>query len=159
KATLAVAFPVFDQLLSVGAGLKYVNVSDAFLGNYLNALSADVGMLSRLPGGISVAAVGYNLIPIQSQRVPIAAGFGANLDLGPLSALLFGGAPKLGPTANAAGLPLAGGMGDAMGPLSGLTLEMDWNINFATLYGTKSRISGGVEYLAFDVVPLRAGYL
>lgn len=158
-ATLALAYPVFDKLLSVGAGLKYVNVSDAFLGNYLNALSADVGVLSRLPGGISLAAVGYNLIPIQSGRVPLSAAFAANLDLGPLSALIFGGAPAFGPMQNAAGLPSPGALGDLRGPLSGLTLEVDWHLNFATLYGTESRLSAGLEYLAFDAVPLRAGYL
>ncbi|HEY4223722.1 MAG TPA: hypothetical protein VGO62_20335, partial [Myxococcota bacterium] len=159
KATLALAYPVFDRLLSVGAGLKYVNVSDAILGNYLNALSADVGFLSRLPGGISVAGVGYNLIPIQSQRAPLSAGFGANLDLGPLSAVFFGGGPSLGPRQNAAGMPINSTLGDLVGPLSGLTIEGDWNIDFVTLYGPKSRISGGLEYLAFDSVPLRAGYL
>ncbi len=159
KATLALAVPVFDQLLAVGAGLKYVNVSDAVLGNYLNALSADVGVLSRLPFGLSLAAVGYNLIPIQSQRAPLAAGFGANLDLGPLSALIFGGGPALGPTPTAAGLSAPSTLGQLVGPLSGLTLEVDWNINFFTLYGPKSRVSGGLEYLAFDSVPLRAGYL
>lgn len=158
-ATLALAYPIFDKLLAVGAGLKYVNVSDAFLGNYLNALSADVGVLSRLPGGLSLAAVGYNLIPIQSGRVPLSAGFAANLDLGPLSALIFGGAPALGPMPSAAGLPSPTSLGELQGPLAGLTLEVDWHLNFATLYGTESRVSAGLEYLAFNMVPLRAGYL
>lgn len=158
-ATLALAYPIFDKLLSVGAGLKYVNVSDAFLGNYLNALSADVGLLSRLPGGVSFAAVGYNLIPIQSARAPLAAAFALNLDLGPLSGLVFGGAPSFGATPNAAGLPSTKTLGELVGPLQGLTLEVDWHLNFATLYGTKSRVSAGLEYLAFDSVPLRVGYL
>lgn len=159
KATLALAYPVFDKLLAVGAGLKYVNVSDAVLGNYLNALSADVGVLSRLPGGVSLAAVGYNLIPIQSARAPLSAAFAANVDLGPLSALIFGGAPSFGPSPNAAGLPSPGALGELQGPLSGLTLEVDWHMNFATLYGLEHRVSAGVEYLAFQSVPLRAGWL
>lgn len=158
-ATLALATPIFDKYLAVGAGLKYVNVSDAFLGNYLNALSADVGILSRLPGGISFAAVGYNLIPIQSARAPLSAGFAANLDLGPLSALIFGGAPSFGPMPNAAGTVSPSSMGDLVGPLSGLTVEVDWHLRFATIYGIQSRVSSGIEYLAFQSFPLRAGYL
>jgi hypothetical protein len=159
KATLALAYAPLDRLLSVGAGLKYVNVSDAFLGNYLNALSGDLGFLSRLPFGVSVAGVGYNLVPIQSQRAPISAGFGLNLDMGPLSALIFGGTPTLGAKPNAAGLPSTATLGDLQGPLSGLTIEGDWNIDFATLYGVKHRLSAGAEYLAFDMIPLRGGYL
>lgn len=158
-ATLALAVPVFEQLLSVGAGLKYVNVSDAILGNYLNALSADLGALSRLPFGVSLAAVGYNLIPIQSSRVPLSAGFAANLDFGPLSALIFGGTPSYGATANAAGLPSTSSMGQMVGPLANLTLEVDWFLKFATLYGTQSRISTGLEYLILETVPIRVGYL
>jgi hypothetical protein len=158
-ATLALAYPIFDKLLAVGAGFKYVNVSDAVLGNYLNALSADVGVLSRLPGGVSLAAVGYNLIPIQSGRVPLSAAFAVNVDLGPLSGLLFGGTPAFGAMPNAAGLPSPTAMGTLQGPLANLTVEVDWHMNFATLYGTEHRVSAGLEYLAFDSVPLRAGYL
>jgi len=161
-ATLAVAYPVFDRLFSVGAGFKYKNVSDAIAGNYLNALTADVGTLSQIPGGLSFAAVGYNLIPIrsvESQHVPISAGFAAAWDLGPASALLFGGSPALGAVQTAAGVPSSPGLGTMMGPLSGLTLSFDWLINFETIYGAKSKYSGGVEYLVADLVPLRFGYL
>ncbi len=157
-ATLALAYPFFGRVLNVGAGLKYVNVSDAVLGNYLNALSADVGVLAALPFGVTLGGVGYNLIPIKSARVPLAAGFGASVDLGPLSALLFGGAPAPGSAMSAGGLPTARGL-ELMGPLSGLTLELDWHMNFLTLYGIQSRVSTGLEYLLFEVVPLRAGWL
>jgi hypothetical protein len=157
-ATLALAYPFFGKVLNVGAGLKYVNVSDAILGNYLNALSADVGVLAALPFGVSLGAVGYNLIPIQSARVPLAAGFAANLDLGPLSALVFGGQPAMRGVMSAGGLPTSKGF-TPQGPLAGLTLEVDWYMNFLTLYGIQSRVSTGLEYLAFEVVPLRAGYL
>lgn len=156
-ATLALAYPFFERMLNVGAGLKYVNVSDAILGNYLNALSADVGILAALPFGVSVGGVGYNLIPIKSARVPLAAGFGASLDLGPLSALIFGGTPALNGVMSAGGLPMSKGFAP-QGPLAGLTLEVDWYMNFLTLYGIQSRLSAGVEYLLFEVVPLRVGY-
>lgn len=156
-ATLAVAYPFLDQMLCAGAALKYVNVWDAVIGNYLNALSADVGVLSKLPGGVSLAAVGYNLIPIKSARVPMSAGFSASLDLGPLSALIFGGAPTFGPMQNAGGVPsnVSGGM---MGPLSGLVLAFDWHLRFFSPEGPQHRLSGGVEYLLLETVPLRAGY-
>ncbi|MCC7074132.1 MAG: hypothetical protein IT383_22675 [Deltaproteobacteria bacterium] len=157
-ATLALAYPFFGRVLNVGAGLKYVNVSDAVLGNYLNALSADVGVLAALPFGVSLAGVGYNLIPIKSARVPLAAGFGASIDLGPLSALLFGGAPAPNGGMSAAGLPMSRGL-ELVGPLSGLTLELDWHLSFLTLYGIQSRVSTGLEYLLFEVVPLRAAWL
>lgn len=157
-ATLALAYPIFPRMLTVGVGLKYVNISDAVIGNYLNALSGDVGVLANLPGGISLAAVGYNLIPIKSTDVPISAAFAAAWDLGPLSGLIFGGMPAFGNVPNAAGTPAPPKLGDLRGPLSGLTLSFDWYINFFTLYGPQSRISTGVEYLLFDMVPLRAGY-
>jgi long-subunit fatty acid transport protein len=161
-ATLAVAYPIFEKLWSVGAGFKYKNVSDAIAGNYLNALSADLGMLSEIPGGLSFAAVGYNIIPIrsaESAHVPISAAFAGAWDLGPLSALLFGGTPGFGVIQTAAGVPKTPTFGDMRGPLDGLTLSFDWLINFETLYGAKSRISGGIEYLVADLVPLRAGYV
>ncbi len=157
-ATLALAYPFFGKILNVCTGLKYVNVSDAVIGNYLNALSADVGVLAALPFGVTLGGVGYNLIPIKSARVPLAAGFGANLDLGPLSALIFGGTAPGNDTMSAAGLPISRGFAP-QGPLTGLTLEVDWYMNFLTLYGIQSRVSTGLEYLLFDVVPLRAGYL
>jgi hypothetical protein len=158
RATLALGYRIFDQLLSVGAGFKYINVSDAIAGNYLNALSADVGVLSRLPGGLSVAAVGYNLVPIQSAHVPISAGFSGTLDLGPLSGLIFGGGPRMGQVANAGGMS-TDALGELNGPLQDLTVSFDWWVDFATLYGPQSRLSTGVEYLIAAMVPLRAGYL
>ena len=160
-ATFGVAYALFDRYLSVGAGLKYKNVSDVIAGNFLNALTADVGILSRIPGGISLAAVGYNLIPIktaQSSYVPVSAGFAAAVDLGPLSALVFGGAPRFGTVQNAAGIP-SQQMGELSGPLDNMTLSFDWLLNFQTLQGTKSRLSGGFEWLVAELVPIRAGYL
>lgn len=161
-ATLGMAYPIFDRLFSAGVGLKYKNVSDAIAGNYLNALTADVGVLSNIPGGISLAAVGYNLIPIrtaQSSFVPVSAAFAAALDLGPLSALIFGGSPGFGPQQTAAGVPLETGWGNLRGPLDGLTLSFDWLLNFETLQGTKSRLSGGAEWLIAELVPVRLGYV
>ncbi len=161
-ATLAVAYPVLERYLCIGAGFKYKNVRDAIAGNYLNALTADVGILSQIPGGFSIGAVGYNLVPIrsvESAHVPISAGFAGAWDLGPASALLFGGAPSFGVIQTAAGVPRTSSFGDLRGPVDGLTLSFDWLVDFETLHGSKSRISTGVEYLAADLVPLRAGYL
>ncbi len=161
-ATLAAAYPIFDRLFSLGAGFKYKNVSDAIAGNYLNALTADVGVLSQIPGGLSFAAVGYNLIPIrsvESAHVPVSAGFAGAWDVGPLSALIFGGNPTLGAVQTAAGVPDTPGLGSLQGPLGGLTLSFDWLVNFETLYGAKSRYSTGIEYLAAELVPLRAGFV
>ena len=161
-ATLGMAYPIFDKLLSVGVGLKYKSVTDAIAGNYLNAVTADVGAISQIPGGISLAAVGYNLVPIRtgaSSYVPVSAGFAAALDLGPLSGLIFGGSPGFGPVQTAAGIPSSGGYGTMRGPLDGLTLSFDWLLNFETLQGTKSRLSTGVEWLIGELVPVRAGYL
>lgn len=160
-ATLALAYPIFPKIFSVGAGLKYVNVSDAFVGNYLNALTADLGLLLNVPGGVSFAAVGYNLIPIQrSSHVPISAAFAFAWDLGPASALIFGGMPSLGMIPNAAGTSVQGDPATLRGPLGGLTWTGDWYVDFFHISGApKSRLSTGLEYLAFDMVPLRAGYM
>jgi hypothetical protein len=157
-ATVGLAYQFLPQLLSAGVGVKYVNLSDAIVGNYLNALSADVGVLATLPGGLSLAAVGYNLVPINAKDVPLSAGFGAALDLGPLSSLLFGGGPVFGPMPNAAGVPAPVPPGNPRGPLSNFVLTADWYINFFTLYGPQNRISAGWEYLFLDAVPLRLGY-
>jgi hypothetical protein len=157
-ATLALAYPLFDKVFVVGTGLKYVNVWDAFVGNYLNALSADLGFISQIPGGLSFAGVGYNLIPIQSARVPLSGAVAVAWDLGPLSALIFGGSPSFGPAMNATGTTVDDPLGALRGPLSGLTLSFDWHMAFLTLNGIESRLSGGVEYLLFDMFPLRGGY-
>ncbi len=160
-ATFGIAYPVFEQLLMIGVGLKYKNVSDVIAGSFLNAVTADVGVLSRIPGGLSLAAVGYNLVPITTVRssyVPISAAFAAALDLGPLSAILFGGNPHFGVVQTAAGIPRTSN-GDLSGPLDNLSLSFDWLINFQTLQGTKSRVSAGMEWLLGDLIPLRAGYL
>lgn len=157
-ATVGVAYSFLPQLLSAGVGIKYVNISDAVVGNYLNALSADLGLLATLPGGVSLAAVGYNLIPINARDVPLSAGFGVAWDLGPLSSLIFGGGPVFGPVPNAAGIPTPTPPGNPRGPLSNFVLSADWYINFFTFYGPQNRVSVGWEYLLFDMVPLRLGY-
>ena len=158
-ATLAVGYALFPRIFQVGVGLKYVNVTDVIVGNYLNALTADLGLLATLPGGLNLAAVGYNLIPFGSSHVPVSAAFAAAWDLGPLSAWLFGGAPALGMIPNAAGTTVMGDMSTLRGPLSGLTLAGDVYVDFFTLRGPMSRASVGVEYLLLDFVPLRAGYM
>jgi hypothetical protein len=160
-ATLAVAYPLFEQMFSVGAGFKYKNVSDAIAGNYLNAISADLGLLAQIPGGLSLAAVGYNLVPlrsVESTHVPVSAGFAGTFDLGPLSSWIFGARPSLGAVQTAAGLPLPLSAGTMRGPLAGLTLSFDWLVDFETLYGVKSKLSSGLEYLVADTVPVRAGW-
>ena len=160
KATLAMAYPLFPRFFHVGVGLKYVNVSDAVLGNYLNALSADVGALATLPFGIKLAAVGYNLVPIRSSDVPLSAGFAASLDLGPLSALIFGGNPVgFLPQMTAGGPQTPLDPTAKVGLLSGLTLSVDWHVRFFSLYGARQRLSTGIEYLLLDMFVLRAGYM
>jgi len=159
-ATVGAAYAFIPQMFSGGLGVKYVNISDAVVGNYLNALSADVGLLANLPGGVSLAAVGYNLIPINSSDVPLSAAFAAAWDLGPLSGLIFGGSPAVGQyVPNAAGMPARVTPGNPMGPLSSFTLTADWYIDLFTFYGPQSRVSFGWEYLVLGMVPLRAGYL
>ncbi len=158
-ATLAMAYSIFPRIFDVGLGLKYVNVTDAFVGNYLNALTADLGFLVHIPGGVNVGVVGYNLIPFQSSHVPISAAIGAAWDLGPLSAALFGGIPAIGAFQNAAGTLVPGDMSTLRGPLSDLTLSSDLFVDFLNVRGPQGRISAGLEYLAFQMVPLRAGYM
>jgi hypothetical protein len=156
--TFALSFPFIPQLLTIGAGLKYVNISDAFVGNYLNALSADVGGISRLPGGITVAAVGYNLIPVRSTDVPLSAAFAVAWDLGPLSAWLFGGYPALNPIPDPSGTLVLPRLGEPIGPLANTTLTFDWHIDFLPLIGNRSRYAAGLETMFFETLPLRAGY-
>ena len=90
----------------------------------------------------------------QAAKDAIRSYLSANADVD----VVFGGAPSTGGHMSAGGLPSARGM-DLVGPLSGLTLEFDWYLDFLTLYGMQSRLSTGVEYLLFEVVPLRAAWL
>jgi hypothetical protein len=160
-ATLGIAYPIFPQLFSAGVGMKYKNVSDPIAGNYLNAISADVGLLTHIPGGLSFGAVGYNLLPfrsVESAHVPLSAGFAGALDLGPLSALFFGASPAVGALMNVAGIPEPAPMGVPRGPLDGMTLSCDWLVNFETLQGSQSQVSAGFEWLLGEAVPVRAGW-
>jgi hypothetical protein len=49
-------------------------------------------------------------------------------------------------------------MGTLHGPLDGMTLSCDWLVNFETLYGQKSQVSAGFEWLLAESVPVRAGW-
>ncbi|MCP4500021.1 MAG: hypothetical protein GY822_08680 [Deltaproteobacteria bacterium] len=158
EATGALAYTIIPKIFSVGAAFKYVNLTDAIAGNYLNALSADVGLLATLPGGVNLAAVGYNLVPIKSSEVPISAAFAASWNLGPLSALIMGGTPTWGPTIDASGAIKPPNPMNPAGMLDGLVLSLDWYIEFFTLYGPQNEVSAGVEYLILQTVPVRAGY-
>jgi|GEM_PF-874239 len=158
QATGAVGYTIIPKIFSVGAGFKYVNLTDAIAGNYLNAISADIGTLATLPGGVNLAAVGYNLVPIQSDEVPISAGFAASWNLGPISALIFGESFGWGPTVDASGAIMPANPMNPRGPLDGLVLSADYFVEFFTLYGPRNEVALGAEYLILQMVPVRAGY-
>lgn len=103
----------------------------------VNRFGLDVGVLLRISGGISLAAVGYNLIPTNSRRLPLSVGFGAGLNIG-------------------------GDMSttrDLVGAFSGVTLAFDWLLRDLTAAtGPENQMSTGLEGLLFSAMPVRFGY-
>lgn len=153
-ATLALATPLVPGVFSLGTGLKYVNLLDALGQNPLNILSADLGFLLTVPGGLQLAAVGYNLVPVLSDSMPLSVGLGFSWNLGPVSALFGSGGTTAGAALNPAGIvqPLS----PNAGPLKDLGVSLDYH--YPTDQTDKGTLSAGVEYLLLSVIPLRAGY-
>mgnify|MGYP001411582935 CR=1 FL=1 len=153
-ATLALAVPLVPSIVNVGTGLKYVNLLDALVGNPNNILSADLGMLVMIPGGLNLAAVGYNLVPVVSDRMPVSVGLGLAWNLGPFSALFGSTGTVAGAMPNPAGVmqPLA----PNSGPLRDLGLSVDYH--YPAQQSDRGVLSVGAEYLLMSFVPLRMGY-
>jgi len=72
RATLALAYPIVPGLFNAGAGFKYLNISQAVAGNFVSALTADVGLILTPGFGLAFALVGYNLVPITSNEAPMS---------------------------------------------------------------------------------------
>ncbi|MBN2358316.1 MAG: hypothetical protein JXR83_02625 [Deltaproteobacteria bacterium] len=72
RATLALAYPILPGMFNLGAGFKYLNISQALAGNFVSALTADVGVILTPGLGLSFALVGYNLVPITSNEAPLS---------------------------------------------------------------------------------------
>ena len=153
-ATLALAMPLVPGIVNVGTGLKYVNLLDAIIRNPYNILSADLGMLLTIPGGLNLAAVGYNLVPVLSDRMPVSVGLGLAWNLGPLSALFGSSGTVAGAMPNPAGVlqPQA----TNSGPLRDLGLSLDYH--YPAQRTDQGVLSAGLEYLLMSFVPLRLGY-
>lgn len=71
RATAAVAYPIVPGTFHFGAGFKYLNISHALAGTFVNALTADTGLLLTPGLGLSFALVGYNVIPITTSEAPM----------------------------------------------------------------------------------------
>lgn len=132
--SFALAFPVAEDVFMIGSTLKYAFLPITVLDTQVNNFTFDVGVLTRLPYGFSLAAVGYNLAPTNSKRLPLSVGFG----------LAFGTAELSGASDFSA--------------LSGLTLAFDWLMRDLTAEsGFENQLMAGAEFMLY-VVPLRAGY-
>ena len=160
-ATLGLALPVVPGILNVGTALKYVNLLDALgalgavgAGNALNILSADLGILAMIPGGVQLAAVGYNLIPVKTEAMPLSVGLGLAWNLGPISSLFTGQTTTAGSYLNPAGVlqPLS----PLSGPLRDLTVSVDYHYRLDDT--ERGVLSVGAEYLLMSFAPLRLGY-
>lgn len=136
--SLALGYTVVENILYVGATGKYSflpkSANDPV---QVNQFGLDFGLLGRFPFGLSLAAVGYNLVPTGSKRLPLSVGFGAAFNIG--------GTPA--------------GATDPTEALGGLTLAADWLLrDLDSPTGLQNHFYVGGEYLLFNVVPLRVGY-
>lgn len=131
---LALAIPIVEDFLSFGGTLKYLHFPEIPSDAGMSQFSADLGATAYLPFGISVAAVGHNLLPNRNRRAPLALGIGSAFQSG-----------------------LLGAESSNLQRESGLTLAADWvfqdNPN-----GLSNHLSTGAEYVVAGVVPIRAGY-
>jgi hypothetical protein len=59
-------------VFNLGMGFKYLNISQALAGTFVNALTADVGLLVTPGLGLAFAVVGYNVIPITTSEAPMS---------------------------------------------------------------------------------------
>jgi hypothetical protein len=154
-ATLGLGLPVVPGIVNVGAGLKYVNLLDALgAGDVLNILSADLGVLAMIPGGVQLAAVGYNLVPVKTDSMPLSVGLGFAWNLGPFSSLFTGQGTTVGSYLKPGGIvqPLS----PMSGPLRDLTLSTDYHYRLDNT--EQGLLSVGAEYLLMAFAPLRVGY-
>ncbi len=133
---LSLAYPIFD-ILSLGATIKYAYLPKMLSEEAVNQVTGDVGLMLKFPFGLSLAAVGYNLIPTLSKRLPLSVGLGAAFNIG--------------------GTP-----GTAVNPASaysGFTIAVDWLMrNLTSGDQIKHQLSVGGEYYLFDMIPVRLGY-
>ena len=132
----SLAYPLFD-IFSIGATLKYAYLPKILSDEAVNQVTGDVGLLLKFPFGLSLAAVGYNVIPVPSKRLPLSLGFGAAFNLG--------GKPGVATTPAAA--------------YSGFTIAVDWLIrDLTTKNKMEHQLSVGGEYYFIDMIPVRLGY-
>lgn len=133
QALLALAIAPHN-VLSLGAELKYFWLPSTGTRGAASYLTGDFGVLASLPAGLSLSAVGYNLIPVEYAELPMALGAGAALNLG---------GALIGPS----------------GAYSGLTLAFDWVLkDLLKQEKLRHSLHGGAELLLFEMWALRTGY-
>lgn len=135
--TFGLAYEMFPDTFWVGASLKYTYMLATNTDPKISAFTGDAGLLLRLPMGLSLAAVGYNLIPSESSRLPLSVGAGA--------AWTYCGSP----TGN-----------DPAAAIGSLTLAVDYlALDLAeSTRQIRHEISAGAEVAPVDFAFFRAGY-
>lgn len=78
----AFAYEAIDEALFVGALVKYNYIPATQAAGVNNAFSSDIGLLADLGHNIRLSLVGANLIPSDSERLPLSVGIGAAVGLG-----------------------------------------------------------------------------
>ncbi len=135
-AGFSIAYPLFE-VLSLGATIRYAYLPKMLSEEVVNQVTGDVGLMLKFPFGLSLAAVGYNLIPILSKRLPLSVGLGAAFNIG-------------------------GKPGFATNPIaaySGFTIAVDWLMrDLTTKDKIEHQLSVGGEYYLLDMIPMRIGY-
>lgn len=132
----SLAYPLFE-IFSMGATIKYAYLPKTESEDVVSRVTGDVGLLFKFPFGLSLAAVGYNVIPVDSKRLPLSLGLGAALNLG--------GKPGVATSPAAA--------------YSGFTIAVDWLMrDLISKDKIEHQLSVGGEYYIIDMIPVRLGY-
>lgn len=133
---LALAYPLAD-IFSMGLTLRYAFVSDPVPEQSKHHFTGDVGLMLRLPLGISLAVVGYNLIPTQMIELPLSVGFGGAFHWGSSGQVITNPATAY----------------------TGFTLAADFLMRDLTkIKAMELQFATGAEYYIADLVPIRLGY-
>jgi len=78
RATVAISYPIVHGMFHLGTSFKYLNIAHALTGTFVNALTADAGLMLTPGLGLSFAVVGYNVIPITTSEAPLSMAVAAS---------------------------------------------------------------------------------
>lgn len=125
---LGLAMPIIMDYLVLGTSGSYLYDDSKSDGQHKNFFNMDVGLLAQMPAGISFSVTADHILQAKGQEKPTGVSLAAAFDLGQI----------------VKDVPL--------------TTSFDWSMDDVRSADNLDHvISGGLEYLAYSVLPLRLG--